>query len=81
VTFDASQIRTLDERPARPLTSREIARAVAGLLGSFATWCDPRDIRDAMSHFYVHADMYRQQWELLHEMGEASAPAQPGEDS
>jgi hypothetical protein len=58
----------LDSRPARPLTSREIAKVLATVCGGLAGWCDPDDIVDALEHFHQNAEQYR-------EMFKASAKA------
>jgi len=63
----------LNTEPARPLTSREIAKVLAGVLGTLAGWCDPADIETAMNHFYTHAEAYRKQWRMTHALS-ASPP-------
>lgn len=57
---------------ARALTSREIAKVISGLLGSFAEFCEPSEICDAMSHFHDYADRYRDAWVEIHQRRSAT---------
>jgi hypothetical protein len=50
---------TLDPREARPLTSREIAKIVSAVFFAFTSWCDTKDIADAMDHFSRHVEVYK----------------------
>lgn len=56
----------LDSEPARPLSSREIAKIVSGILGTLAEFCEPSDICDAMAHFHDHAQTYEKAWREIH---------------
>lgn len=53
---------SLDPNAARPLTSREIAKAISGLLGGLSSFCHPRAIADALDHFNNHRDAYMRAW-------------------
>jgi hypothetical protein len=50
---------SLDTREARPLTSREIAKIVSSVFFGFTSWCDTKDISDAMDHFAKHIKQYK----------------------
>jgi hypothetical protein len=50
---------TLDPHEARPLTSREIAKIVSAVFFAFTSWCDIKDIFDAMDHFSEHVETYK----------------------
>jgi hypothetical protein len=50
---------SLDIRPARSLTSREIAKIVSSVFFGFTSWCDIKDIFDAMDHFSEHIEEYK----------------------
>jgi len=50
---------TLDPREARPLTSREIAKIISAVFFAFTSWCDIKDITDAMDHFSRHVEVYK----------------------
>lgn len=56
----------LNSDTARPLTSREIAKILAGTLDSLATWCRPTDLVDAIEHLWEHLPKYEQLWEVVH---------------
>ena len=57
---------SLDPRPARPLTSREIAKLIAALLGSLCgAWCDPKEVMAALDHFAEHRDSYEAQFRQM----------------
>lgn len=58
----------IDRKPARPLTSREIAKIVSGLLGGLAGWCDPDDIAAAIEHFHENRELYLQTWRQSQKM-------------
>lgn len=53
---------SLDPNAARPLTSREIAKAISGLLGGLSSFCHPRAIADALDHFNEHRETYMRSW-------------------
>lgn len=55
----------LDILPARCLTSREISKIISSLLFGFSTFCDPKEIIDAIEHFHVHLDDYRSEFEAI----------------
>lgn len=57
---------SLHPNPARPLTSREISKAVSAMLCGMAEWCDPKEILDAINHFHEHRETYKQLFEGLH---------------
>lgn len=57
---------SLDTRPARPLTSREIAKLISAQLGALAEWCEPKEIEAAMGHFHEHAETYAKAWRDVH---------------
>jgi len=63
----------LDTRPARPLTSREIAKLLSGFLCGLAPWCKPSEIESAIRHFGENLPTYRQVWNLMHEGGDDGA--------
>lgn len=42
---------TLDPRPARQLTSREVAKLLGGSLGSLAGLCPPDVLREAIAFY------------------------------
>lgn len=44
--------RYLDTRPVRPLTSRELASVLGGLLGGVLEWCEPDAVAAAL-RFYA----------------------------
>lgn len=56
----------LHAAPARPLTSREIAKIISGLVGSLAQWCEPAEIEAAFAHFHEHAERYSEAWRVVH---------------
>lgn len=62
---------SLSPDPARPLTSREIAKIISGVVGSLAEWCDPAEIEKAFEHFHENADLYREVWRRVRD---ASTP-------
>ena len=63
----------LSRDPARPLTSREIAKAVSGLLGGLAAWCDPEEIDRAMEHFQQNRALYLGTWREVNKQAAAAA--------
>lgn len=52
----------LTRQPARPLTSREIARIISGLVGGLAQWCSPTEITAALDHLHQHRATYLEMW-------------------
>lgn len=52
----------LSPQPARPLTSREIARILSGLLGGLAAWCSPTEIVAALDHLHENRAYYLEAW-------------------
>lgn len=50
----------LDAQPARPLSSREIAKLLSTILGGLASngWCKPDDIIDAIDHIAEYREQY-----------------------
>lgn len=65
---------SLDTRPAKPLTSREIAKVIASVCGGLAQWCDPADIEAAFGHFHQHADTYKKAWLFVHDAAKQHQP-------
>ena len=64
--------KTLDQRPERPLTSREICKILSGVGGSLAAWCEPAEIVSAFEFFHEHKDAMLKMWQAMHsEIGEA----------
>lgn len=49
---------SLDPNPARPLTSREIAKAVGAVLGGFVSWCGAAPVIEALQHIVEHQNGY-----------------------
>lgn len=49
----------LNELPARTLTSREIAKIVAGVMTGFVDWCGAQPVCDAIDHFVEFGDNYK----------------------
>jgi len=48
----------LDKRPNRPLTSREIASILGGLIGSMGSFCRREDIVSAIEFLYENRTKY-----------------------
>ncbi len=51
--------------PARPLTSREIAKMVSSLLGGLAEYCEVDEIMDALDHFTENRKVYKETFETI----------------
>lgn len=64
--------RILDERPARPLTSREINKVLGGVVGSLAEWCEREDIWAALEFFLAHKDEYNTMFDMIQSGGSKS---------
>lgn len=52
----------LDRMPARPLTSREVAKIVSGLMAGMIEWCGSKTMIDALDHFIKYRDKYIEIW-------------------
>ena len=50
----------LDPRPVAPLTSREIAKLIGGMIGTLGSWCDWKEIRAAIEFTAANLDAYEQ---------------------
>ena len=51
----------LDPRPARPMTSREIAKLISGILGSLVQGGTTVDaVLAALDHFHEHREGYEE---------------------
>lgn len=53
----------LNKQPARPLTSREIAKIVSGIMTGFIEWCDSEEVIKALDHFIEHRNKYVAIWQ------------------
>lgn len=53
---------SLSTEPARPLTSREIAKIISGTLGGLAAWCSPDELLAAIDHLHEHRAYYLKVW-------------------
>lgn len=48
----------LDTRPAEPLTSRQIAKLIAGLMSSLVHESGSKAVSDALNHLVEHQQYY-----------------------
>jgi len=55
----------LSETPNRPLSSREIATILGGVIGCLATFCETKEIGAALEFIYIHKDRYLKLSEVL----------------
>jgi len=60
----------LTDFEARSLTSREIAKIIAGIMGSLASWCDVDQIFDALDNLHKYREQYRSQFNLMKRLAE-----------
>lgn len=44
---------------ARALNSREIAKIISATLGGFVSWCDPREVMEALDHLADKKEKYK----------------------
>lgn len=61
----------LDTRPARRLTSREIAKILSSVIGGICAdgWCRVEDVFAALDHFQEHKIEYVQLFKTTNEKG------------
>lgn len=59
---------SLNRKPARPLTSREIAKVVAAVLGGFVDWCGADPVIEAMNHFIEYHESYIDTWKDMEKL-------------
>jgi hypothetical protein len=64
---------TLTRLEARPLSSREMSKVISSLLGGFASWCDPEEVLNVLSHLEKNSADYRA---MIKSMGLISMAAQ-----
>jgi hypothetical protein len=55
----------LDPNPARPLTSREIAKVVGAVLGGFVSWCGSAPVIEALAHIVEHQQGYIEEFQFI----------------
>lgn len=48
--------RTIDSRPARPLTSREISKIMTSILGGLVEWCGSAPVCESIDFLVEHRD-------------------------
>lgn len=58
----------LDTRPAEPLTSRQIAKLISGLLCSLVPECGAETVTNAFNHFVEFQNDYRNQFKEVERM-------------
>ncbi len=56
---------SLNSAPARPLTSREIAKITSAILSAFVDFCGAQAVTDALDHFIEHREKYIEAWHAL----------------
>lgn len=56
---------SLDKEPARPLTSREIAKIISGILTGFVEWCDTDAVCDVLDYLAEHKEAYKSQFRMI----------------
>jgi recombinational DNA repair protein (RecF pathway) len=58
----------LDTREARKLTSREIAKLVAGIMTGLIDWCGSKAVCEALNHFVEHQKNYERTFRHVEEV-------------
>lgn len=59
---------TLDKRPAEPLTSRQIAKLIAGLMSSLVFESGSHAVSDALNHLVEHQKHYEETFKAIEQM-------------
>jgi hypothetical protein len=54
--------KNLTNAPARELNSREVAKIIAGLMGSLVSWNDVDTVMSGIDHIAKHREAYREQF-------------------